>query len=218
MQLQKTLVAVAVMAVAGAASAAPTTMNWISSNYGSTPSISLDSGANYSSVNDNEYIITSTAPAGTFAAFCLDPHQLLTTPWVYDNSGVFTSYQANALSKLFTGANWQSWNFNADGVTTPLQRAGLGLAAWEIFNDSSATFDFSNGSFRVGNDGFGGAALAFAQTAYAAGNTSMAPYLIRLTDPVKQDLVIAVPEPTTYALMLAGLLSVGFVARRRRQD
>ena len=31
------------------------------------------------------------------------------------------------------------------------------------------------------------------------------------------DLVL-VPEPATYALMLAGIAGIGFVARRRRQD
>ena len=67
-------------------------------------------------------------------------------------------------------------------------------------------------------DGYGGAATTFANASYAAGNASMAGNLIRLTDPVYQDLIIAVPEPTTYALMLAGLASVGFVARRRRNQ
>jgi len=41
-----------------------------------------------------------------------------------------------------------------------------------------------------------------------AGNTAIAPPLLGLA-------VAAVPEPETYTLMLAGLLGVGFVARRR---
>lgn len=216
MKFLQTLIAAAALVAVGAATAAPSTVTVVGANFGAAPKISLNSGGSFSSVNEYEWIIKPTDPAGTFASFCLDPFQRLVSPWVYDNAGVFTSYQKDSLSKVFTGANWQSWNHTADGVTTAIQRAALGLAAWEIYNDSSATFDFSNGSFRVSDDGFGGAALALAQTFYSAGNTSIASSLIHLSDPVKQDLVIAVPEPTTYALMMAGLLSIGFMARRRR--
>ena len=35
--------------------------------------------------------------------------------------------------------------------------------------------------------------------------------------PVSQTITAAVPEPETYALMLAGLGLMGFIARRRRK-
>jgi hypothetical protein len=80
----------------------------------------------------------------------------------------------------------------------------------------NGTVNFTSDVFRVANDGFGGAAETFALNSFAAGNNSMAPDLIRLTDPVYQDFVIAVPEPETYALMIAGLMAVGFLVRRRK--
>jgi hypothetical protein len=36
------------------------------------------------------------------------------------------------------------------------------------------------------------------------------------TYPISQSITAAVPEPETYAMMLAGLGLLGFVARRRR--
>jgi hypothetical protein len=217
MRLTKTLLAVAALTAAGVASASPTTITLV----GSAPipqvpmSMSFNGGVTYgNSTAVEEYIINSTAPAGTFAAFCLEPFEHLTFPWVYDNSGAFAPAVADALSRLFTGAGWSSSNSSADAVTQNFQRVGLGVAVWDIFLDGA--FDLTGGNVRVADDGFGGTAVAFAQAAYAAGNTSLASSLRRLTDPVKQDLVIAVPEPETYALMMAGLMAIGFVARRRR--
>ena len=218
MKFVQALIATTAFVAVSSATAAPTTVTVVGANFGSAPKISMSSGAHFSTVNDYEWIIKSSAPGGTFAAFCLDPFQRLSSPWVYENGSSFTTYQKDALSKVFTGGHWESWNYKHDGVTTAIERAALGLAAWEIYNDTSGVFDFSKGSFRVSDDGFGGAALLLADSFYAAGNTSMASSLIHLSDSVKQDLVIAVPEPTTYALMMAGLLSVGFLARRRRND
>ena len=217
MRFTRTLLAVAALVATGAASAATTliTETGASPLPQVTSVVTYNGGLTTSNTSALEYFVTSTDPAGSFAAFCLEPFQHLTSPWVYENNGTFTTAQADALSMLFTGANWKSWDYLNDGVVTPAQEAGVALAVRDIMLDGS--FDLSGGNFMVLDDGFGGAAMSFANSAYAAGNTSMVPNLIRLTDPEKQDLVIAVPEPTTYALMLGGLLGVGFMARRRRQ-
>ena len=219
MNFSRTLIAAAALAMAGAVSAAPTNISFISAD--PVPqvvsTVSFDSGVSTSNVSVLEYIVSSTTPAGTFATFCLEPFHHLAFPWTYDNAGTFTTAQADALSMLFTGANWRSWDSSNDGVTQDFQRAGLGLAVWDIMQDGGA-FNLASGTFSVVDDGFGGAGVAFANAAYAAGNTSMTANLIRLSDPIKQDLVMAVPEPGTYALMIAGLLSVGFVARRRKRS
>lgn len=216
MSYGKTFLAVAALAVSGAAIAGNSDITYVSAD--PVPqvfaTVTFNGGISSGVAASLEYIINSTSPAGTFAAFCLEPFQHLTFPYTYSNAGTFTTAQADALSSLFTGANWQSWNYANDGVTTDAQRAGLAYAVWDIMLDG--TFDLGAGSFRVLDDGFGGAGVAFAGSSYASGNTSMADNLVRFTDPLQQDLVIAVPEPGTYALMMAGLLAVGFVARRRQ--
>jgi hypothetical protein len=217
MRLSRTLIAAAALAFAGTSYAGNTTLTFVDVNpIPQVPmSVSFDGGTSFGTDTAvEEYILGSTAPAGTFAAFCLEPFEHFPPlPQVYSTT-TFTVAQANALSELFTGANWQSWNSSADGVTQNFQRVGLGLAVWDIMFDG--TVNFSTGLFQVANDGFGGAAEAFALSSFAAGNDSMAPDLIRLANPQYQDFVIAVPEPETYVLMLAGLMAVGFISRRRK--
>lgn len=79
MKFIHTLVAAAAFVAVGAAPAAPTTVNIVGAKPGAVganaPKVSINGGASYGAVNDYEWIVSSTAPAGTFAAFCLDPNR-----------------------------------------------------------------------------------------------------------------------------------------------
>jgi PEP-CTERM motif len=220
MRTTKTLTLAAVLVASGAVSAVETT-TLTAVTLAPLPPIVI--GTSMGNLAPLEYIVTSTSPLGTFAAFCLEPlqHYFGNTPpgtAVFERS-VFSSTVANELSKLFTGANWRSWNPNSDGIdgVPAIDRTALGAAVWDVMVDG--TFDLSAGNFRItGVDSNSQSAVSFANTAYAAGTTAWAGNLMLLQNDQWQDMVIAVPEPSTYALLFAGLASVLFVSRRRRQQ
>jgi hypothetical protein len=174
-------------------------------------------GSLSSSVKAVEYIGTLDS-GSSFAAFCIE----LATPYASPLTGTlggFSETQAENLSKLFSGAGWSSngWETDAIGNGDAAKITALQVGVWEIVYDTD--FNLGSGTFAVD---------AAAQSAYGsmitgwmnAGNTLMANNIFGLRDGLRgngnqQDLVIAVPEPSTYALMLAGLGAIGFVARRR---
>lgn len=82
--------------------------------------------------------------------------------------------------------------------------------------DFNRTTIFNDNSIRIASD----PGPTFVDTQVIVFSPSGSP-LVMINDPGAASLVVgtvaAVPEPQTYALMLAGLGLVGFVARRRKQ-
>jgi hypothetical protein len=181
----------------------------------------------------------ATIPAGTsFMAWCLTAFTALTTTNSYTLRSGETFYappnahMATDLRRLasFVFANTSQMFTNlgfAGGANSTTQSSAFQLATWEIINDNAGTggYNVEAGDFRVvGGDG---TARALANNWLSVVNTG--------THAIDQELAVweqdcrngnctqnlavftpMVPEPETYAMLLAGLGLMAFVARRRK--
>ena len=111
------------------------------------------------------------------------------------------------------------FNTYAPGVTTNLQAAALGVALWEVINETSPTFNANSGYFSItGNTDVATAAnvlLASMPTHYDTTN-----YPSILFNPTAQSFVVGisntpVPEPATMAMVVIG--GAGMLLRRSRR-
>ncbi len=107
----------------------------------------------------------------------------------------------------------------ADDVVSGRDAAGLQAAIWEVINETSGTFDVTDGYFQIRNNG---AAVQEANGLLATLPGSYTPQteLLVLHSDTKQDVLIGtgrpnpVPEPATVVLLLAG---GAFAVHRRRK-
>lgn len=161
-----------------------------------------------------EIKVTNGAASNSFQAFCIDPFQWSShTPTTYDQttlSPTFSAATVTNITKLF--------NFGyAGAVGNNLNAAAMQLALWEVANDDG---NLSTGA--VHKTGSTHAALV-TQTNYLLSNyaSASATSLYNFTfykSAGQQDFVTvsAVPEPETYAMLLAGLGIMGAAVRRRK--
>lgn len=161
---------------------------------------------------------------GSFQAFCIEIAQ--------DPSAPAAGFQSYTVSQFGgqTGQLMQGlFSSSFASVDTALERAAFQVAVWELTHETSGSFDaaYESGSFFFQNfsaDASDAELLAFealtnSYLSAAVAYQGPALYQVqRLQNAQFQDLVTAapVPEPATYALMLAGLGLVA-VAKRRRQ-
>ena len=178
----------------------------------SAPNISVQGSANAGGFD------TSVNGGASFVSYCIDLYQTIgfNTPYngyseVLGSAYNFANTNANSdLAKLFSAGHLVN-----DSKTS----AAFQIAVWEIAYESSGLYDLSSGAAKFSGGSAGTSGALTLASGWLASLASVADVDIHvLKSGQHQDMVYAapVPEPSTYALMLAGLAGVGFVARRRR--
>lgn len=157
----------------------------------------------------------------SFEAFCVEIGQSYALAGVQSYTvGSFGAVQSRQLQGLFS----TSYGL----LSSDQDRAAFQTAVWEITHEQDSQLDASQGSYQfafLNADSTAEEDAAFLNKvngflSAADGYQGPAKYqLSKLQHIDYQDLVTvtAVPEPGTYAMLLAGLSLVGFVARRRQR-
>ncbi|KQW42785.1 MULTISPECIES: PEP-CTERM sorting domain-containing protein [unclassified Roseateles] len=221
--LAPSLIALGALALAPAHAATPVQIVWQGIDMAGTKLSTQDATVSTSTPVTSNYATTAlnysyVASGDSFIAYCIEPSQSngragFSRDYFVDS---FSATQSQRLQALFSTEYGQ--------LNTYTEKAAFQIAIWEIMRETGGTLDAANGSFHIlGNDATSGQVAALANsfmTAAASYNGPALYSLTRLSSANLQDLVTAtainaVPEPETYALLLAGLGIVGLVARRR---
>lgn len=123
----------------------------------------------------------------------------------YSEGGTYTKVGAGLVSA--TGAvDVAAESPAAPAVHVPFTTGGLAAANNASWNAAVAPINFGAGTTRV--------SFLVSNTLKSFG-AAAGPNMIAKTLPTLSVVVVAVPEPETYAMMLAGIAALGFIARRR---
>ena len=158
----------------------------------------------------------------SFSAMCVDVMHDLSFGTTYTNYTAmtpvaygFSATQVGLFNRLYT-------DYYATSHTNGVNAAAFQIAVWEITYDGNGALNHGADAFKLGSGG-----NTTAKTTAASWLSSLTPLatsawtftvLDSRGDSATQDLLVAipVPEPETYALLLAGLGLLGFVARHRK--
>ena len=155
----------------------------------------------------------------SFLAYCIDPFQ-----W---SSASPVAYSIAALSTLGTGREADVSKLYSQSYASTsgnsVKSAAFQLALWELAKDDGVLTTGAVQTTGSTNSSVVAAANDMLHSAHNA-NSGSTQYSFNLyTNIDKQDYLVAtmssvtpVPEPETYAMLLAGLGLIGFTARRRR--
>jgi PEP-CTERM motif len=155
----------------------------------------------------------------SFVSYCVDLYQHISFGTLYPEYGapgtthVFANSRAYAdLGRLYA---------NAGVVDTSVEEAAFQIAVWEIaYETTPGAYSLGSGaaSFSGGSADSSGA-LALAATWLAGLGNGAGRSISVIESPDHQDVIFApVPEPSTYMLMIAGLMATVEISRRKRKQ
>lgn len=164
---------------------------------------------------------TSTGVVKSFDAFCVDPYQF--------SSSTFTNYtvanfDTSSFSAAVLGKITKLYNYAYSSTLGPTAAAdanagALQLALWEVIADSSV--NLYDGNVKAYNPDTNSLLRNTTQSLLSNFESYNGPNLYSFTlykSSTNQDFLVAapIPEPETYAMMLAGLGLMGLMTRRRK--
>ncbi|MEO6031146.1 MAG: PEP-CTERM sorting domain-containing protein [Burkholderiaceae bacterium] len=166
---------------------------------------------------------TGTLNGNSFTTYCLDLYETFHFNHTYTNYNIVALDTAKAfdIGRLMT-----QWGSNVDTAT---KSAAFQVALWEIMYDTGSLYRLSNPSQGIFSETASNNGVRALAQSYLDDLGSVSNFQVSMLQSLghyngdhrwvagNQDFLITtpVPEPSTYALMLAGLAGVGFVARRR---
>jgi opacity protein-like surface antigen len=132
--------------------------------------------------------------------------------WMHESTGTWMGQDVNSWFLIWDPySNGVKGTIDFDGAILGVMDERAELIATAGFGKSGVAYDYSRAAVGLeatdrANTSFSGEVLSLAWNASNPG------------DHARVFTAAPVPEPQTYALMLAGLVAVGFMARRRRPD
>ncbi|BBO21715.1 MAG: hypothetical protein AMXMBFR31_28240 [Candidatus Desulfobacillus denitrificans] len=177
-------------------------------------------------INASAGEFTGTWNGNSFSAMCVDVLHYMNFGTTWTNYSAvtpatygFTPTQVGLFNRLYT-------NFYASSHTSNQNAAAFQIAVWEITYDGNGSLNVNAGNFDLGTGGDATARSTAAGWLAGLGALPTGAWSFTVLDsktPVTggqaatQDLLVAmpVPEPGTWALLMAGLGLMGLVSRRR---
>ncbi|HKX43724.1 MAG TPA: PEP-CTERM sorting domain-containing protein [Burkholderiaceae bacterium] len=163
--------------------------------------------------------LASLNGGASFVSYCVDLYQSISFGGSGYNDYSRVNGSAHAFANAHASADIGKLYSEHNVVNDSVSQAAFQIAVWEIAYETSGTYNLGNGAatFSGGTAASSGALALASSWLGALGNTANTYSLSVFESPTHQDQVYAapIPEPSTYAMMAAGLVGMGFIARRR---